>query len=76
MQNDVVIIPNADADDAQASHQTAHESTQPEYNTDVIIDEDPSADGYLADNEESDEDAPLAQVSTCCFIYIWQGNWQ
>ena len=52
------------------------DTTQSAYNMDVIIDENPGVDGYLADNEESDDDAPLAQVSTCRFIYIWQGNSQ
>ena len=33
-------------------------------------------DGYLADND-SDEDDPLIQsVSTCCFVYVFQGNSQ
>ena len=81
------VVPNPETDGSQASDVRAQPAHLESY-TD-IMEEDPNAspdensdadpdDGYLADDEESDDDddVPLAQVSTCCFIYDCQGNWQ
>ena len=68
------LVPNPETDGTQAPSNVRAQPAQSESYTD-ITEEDPDA-GYLGDDEESDDDAPFTQVSTCSFIFVGLGNWQ
>ena len=83
------VVPNPETDSTQASDVRAQPAHLESY-TDILEDE-PNAgpgedsgadlgDGYLvvmmSDDDDDNDDDDDAQVSTCCFIYVCQGNWQ
>ena len=70
--------PAPSENDEQKSSSTEYETvTEPSMNEENVEDDAPDDDGHLADREDSDYDEPRIElVSTCCFVYVCQGNWQ